>query len=312
MQCPRFDNCRPLELLWSAHVTKLVNGMPKVIHQTWKDDNIPDAWKLSQNQWRILHPTWTYVFWTDSDIKAYIHHMHKDAWDALFEKLQYPIQRVDLFRYFVLHDFGGIYCDMDIVPVYPVDSYLEESQGTIFLVPSANTPSHFTNAFMMSTIAPSARRFWQQVIEHVGKFPLSWSEKAMMSIRHLHIMMSTGPMALTNVARNTLETVSVLPRLRWNPYDLAVAGDLESQDHKDAIVKIVGGSSWHAMDSKAISWLHIYKLPLIVLASLVIVYLLIRGQLFYKKARSLLRFIRRNKQLIEKVKTKTKFNEDGP
>ena len=32
------------------------NGIPKIIHQTWKDENVPEKWRKSPAEWRRLHP----------------------------------------------------------------------------------------------------------------------------------------------------------------------------------------------------------------------------------------------------------------
>jgi len=299
MQCPSFPNCKPLELLWNTKVEFLPNGLPKIIHQTWKTDTVPEHWASSKERWQTLHPTWLYVFWTDQDIDAYVR-LAKPTMYSTFRNLQWPIQRVDLFRYFVLHDFGGIYVDLDIRPVTSIDSYLETTFGDIFLVHSANTPSNFTNAFMMSTIRPNARRFWQSMMNHVKEWPKTWLEGTLASIRHLHIMMSTGPMALTSVANATNEAITVLPSSRWNPYDLAMAEDLSLQNAEGAIIQILPGSSWHAMDSKAISFLHIYKWPLILLASLYVIYKLIHEKILQQKVAALVRLLHRRKAIKHK------------
>ena len=40
-----------------------VCNIPKIIHQTWKDNNIPEKWKLSQTMWQKHHPDWQYILW---------------------------------------------------------------------------------------------------------------------------------------------------------------------------------------------------------------------------------------------------------
>ena len=47
--------------------------IPKTIHQTWKDENIPyDTFKKEWiESWTNLNPTWEYKLWTDTDIKNF-------------------------------------------------------------------------------------------------------------------------------------------------------------------------------------------------------------------------------------------------
>ncbi|KAE8878429.1 hypothetical protein PF005_g16629 [Phytophthora fragariae] len=45
-----------------------VSSIPRVIHQSWKSvDRIPTRFHPWMRSWRDLHPTWSYVFWTDED-----------------------------------------------------------------------------------------------------------------------------------------------------------------------------------------------------------------------------------------------------
>lgn len=287
LQCPAIE-CKPLQRLLAEKPGRLPNGVPMVIHQTWKDDQVPDHWLASKEAWTSLHPDWLYLLWTDADIKAYIQGLRPQAW-ALFERMEYPIQRVDLWRYFVLHDFGGVYSDLDIMPVKSITEPLGATLGSVFLVNSANTTSHYTNALMASAVDAASRAFWASVVDRVATFPRNWTERLASSVRHLHVIMSTGPMALTGAATHGSVPFTVLPRPLWNPYDLSLAGDLQAQERPEALVKILQGSSWHAADSSIVSFAHVFKVPLLVLVGLCVMYYVIGAQLLARRFKALIR-----------------------
>ena len=46
--------------------------IPRIIHQTWKDDAPPARFASFQAAWRRLHPQWTYRFWTDATARAFV------------------------------------------------------------------------------------------------------------------------------------------------------------------------------------------------------------------------------------------------
>jgi mannosyltransferase OCH1-like enzyme len=191
-----------------------------------------------------------------------------------------------------LYQFGGLYVDLDIMPVKNVSKDLSITQGHIYLVRSANTPQNFTNAIMASDTSESARRFWTSMFEHVNGFPNTISEIACSTIRHLEIMMSTGPLALTEVSQTSKEVVTVLPSQLWNPYDLEVAGSMEHQTNQDSLVKILKGSSWHNFDSSIISFVHVHKKWLIAFALLLSLLYIVNSELLYDK----FEFLRRQKK----------------
>jgi mannosyltransferase OCH1-like enzyme len=211
---------------------------------------------------------------------------------STFEALQWPIQRVDLWRYFVLHDFGGIYCDLDIMPVKSIEEALQDLPGDVFLVKSANEKSTFTNALMISALNERSKAFWASMIAYVTKWtsegPSTSKDKLMQLSRHMEIMISTGPLALTRVIEDSKYAITVLPQSRWNAYDLTHAGLLEDQQDTEALFKILEGSSWHSTDSSILSFLHMYKKHILVLLILVGLYYVIASQIIRQKFYSLL------------------------
>lgn len=106
--------------------------IPKIIHQTYKNDSIPEVWQGPQQGCLDLHPDYEYKLWTDKKSREFIAaeyaHVrqtfttcrltdaHRYPWFLeTFDGYPYPIQRADAIRYFVLHHFGGIYIDLDDV-----------------------------------------------------------------------------------------------------------------------------------------------------------------------------------------------------
>jgi mannosyltransferase OCH1-like enzyme len=41
--------------------------VPKLIHQTWKDKNVPEKWREAQQSCIDAHPGYTYKLWTDKE-----------------------------------------------------------------------------------------------------------------------------------------------------------------------------------------------------------------------------------------------------
>lgn len=88
--------------------------IPKIIHQTWKNKNIPDKWKTYHQSWKdnFPEPEYKHILWTDNDNRNLI----KKNYDWFLETYDnYPknIQRADAVRYFILYHYGGIYADLD-------------------------------------------------------------------------------------------------------------------------------------------------------------------------------------------------------
>lgn len=97
--------------------------IPKLIHQTYRDYELPEIYALCAQQMRALHPDYTYKFWTDDEMYAFMHTEFPTYWSK-FSALPRVIMQVDMFRYFLLYKYGGIYADLDYYMLRPLDGML--------------------------------------------------------------------------------------------------------------------------------------------------------------------------------------------
>lgn len=221
-------------------------SIPRIIHQTWKDENIPERWRASPAAWQRLHPGWTYILWTDAGIRRYV----AERWPqllAMHDAFPHGIQRADMIRYLVLYDYGGVYSDLDLYPTTSIEPYIDKCTSA-YVVFSANT-NCFTNALMVSQ---ARNPMWLEVVAAVqarAQNPPWWAWG-----KHLHVMSTTGPLMLTDVLRATASTYAVLPQTLFNPYSVDALPDAVSDR---TVIHTLPGSSWHAWDSSLYN--HVFK-----------------------------------------------------
>ncbi|KAA6427283.1 MAG: MIPC synthase [Trebouxia sp. A1-2] len=68
--------------------------VPKIIHQTWKDSNVPQKWQAARQSCIDLHPDYEYKLWTDVSADAFIQG-HYPELARTYMKYPYVIQRAD-------------------------------------------------------------------------------------------------------------------------------------------------------------------------------------------------------------------------
>ena len=82
-------------------------SVPKFIHQSWPSDQTPppnvQAWSES---WRIHHPTWEWVLWTEEDNQRLVD-MHFPWFKDAYTQLNTPESRVEVAKYLYMYVFGG-------------------------------------------------------------------------------------------------------------------------------------------------------------------------------------------------------------
>lgn len=129
--------------------------IPAILHQTWKDENIPEKFQAYAQSWRDHNPDWDYMLWTDEDNRELIEQYYPQYLD-MYDAFPSKIQRVDAARYFILHRFGGVYADLDFECLRPFDEVISNAQCVFGQEPEAHardvyrTSAVLSNALMAS------------------------------------------------------------------------------------------------------------------------------------------------------------------
>ena len=176
-----------------------MSNIPKIFHFIWIDKTdegnqipaVPMENLACLRQWRHHHPDWRFVLWNGHSIRTLI----KDRYPFFlpyYDNYRHWICRVDAAKYFILNAYGGVYLDLDIERVRPIDSLLERCQGFNFVLskePQINCERAYknimnyvpSNAFLCSVpFYPGLAQIVQLLIDHV-------------SMEERHILLATGP-----------------------------------------------------------------------------------------------------------------------
>lgn len=205
--------------------------IPKIIHQVYRTENIPERWKENQESCTRLHPDYEYMLWTDEKAYEFIKE-HYSWFLKTFEHYQFPMQRFNAMKYFALYHFGGVYIDLDDQCLRKVDPLLNSAA----FVRKA-TPMGISNDIIGARVK---HPFFLKLINSLQRYNKNWY------IPYLTILSSTGPLFVSIVwkrykifsSEDVMEN-NVVRILR--PRDYTV--------HKDAYFAITRGATWHEDDA---------------------------------------------------------------
>ena len=181
------------------------------------------------------------MLWTDAGSREFIAEHYPWFLDT-FDNYTYPIQRADAIRYFVLYHFGGVYIDLDIGCIRPVDPLL------IYPVILPKTiPVGVSNDLMF---AEQHHPLLEQTIHNLVNFDHSWV------LNYPTVMFSTGPMFLsaqyglyTAAHPNTaFQDIRILPKALYGK-------NAKEDEAPHSFFSHFYGSSWHADDAAFIGFL---------------------------------------------------------
>lgn len=233
--------------------------IPKIIHQTWKTDIVPDHWKSSQIAWLSFvekDSDWQYVLWTDEMNRELVVE-HYTWFLEIYDNFPHNIQRADTVRYLILNKYGGIYCDLDIEPKQSFLKLFELYKDEEVVIAKSATAAYLkfqplTNSFMMSV--PDAL-FWKYVFQELTD-PYDdknrrWKKFLARMSRHFSIIFSTGP-GVVNAAWKRYRNHPNTRALKPIPMEFTQPiqeWEIRPSDTEDSYVRLLANGSWHQSDS---------------------------------------------------------------
>ncbi|KAG6854829.1 hypothetical protein C0991_012019 [Blastosporella zonata] len=229
------------ETRWNATEHDQVERIPRILHQTWKTDVLPARWKGISEDCRKMMPDYEYILWTDASSRQFIAD-HYPWFLENFDGYTYPIQRADAIRYFVLHHYGGIYLDLDIGCLRPIDPLLVYP-----IILPKTIPVGVSNDLIF---AAKGHPFMEQTIHNLVTFDHSWI------LNYPTVMFSTGPMFLSaqyglytsSHPTSALQDVRILPKSLYGK-------NAKEGEAPHSFFSHFYGSSWHADDAAFIGFL---------------------------------------------------------
>ena len=197
------------------------------------------------------------MLWTDASSRQFIIE-HYPWFLETFDNYRYPIQRADAIRYFVLYHYGGVYIDLDVGCVRPMDPLL------VYPVILPKTiPVGVSNDLMF---AEKGHPFLKQTIENLRSFDHSWL------LNYPTVMFSTGPMFLSAqyalyLRKNrdlAVSQVRILPQTLYGK-------NADEGQAAHSFFSHFYGSSWHSDDAAFVAFLSTWGKTMMWLGLLILI-----------------------------------------
>ena len=236
--------------------------VPKIFHQTWKSRVLPPHSAELTAKWRALHPDWTYKLWTDRDCLDFVCAVYPE-FERIYRNFPHDIQRFDAVRYLILHTYGGVYLDLDMLPLKSLD-FLEGCTDFVMAKEPAEAAAIHgrdfivSNAFMAS---PPQHRFLPHLVQDMASHKSSFKDKNNL------ILDTTGPFFMSRVYKKRSDGVRLLNPAYFMPHSYkSVDACVTLQDsttfykgaHDAYAVHMFEGSWWR---SQAVRPLYSQQLP---------------------------------------------------
>jgi len=171
--------------------------VPKIIHQQWKNEDVPEKFMKWRQRWLEMYPEpeYTHMLWTDKNGRELIKE-HYPWFLKTYDGYEHNINRADAVRYFVLHHHGGIYADLDYEPQSNFYEFMPPNQ--VAMVESPYYWNERTQNCLMSS--PKHDPFWVDLFAVL-----------MRNADKEEVLEATGPILLDQAMEYSVHPTYVLP-----------------------------------------------------------------------------------------------------
>ena len=185
--------------------------IPKIIHQTWIDENIPAKNRFCVQSWKRLNPDYEYKFWTNEILIRFVEKEYPHYLNLLW-KFKLGIQLADFFRLLILYHYGGIYVDIDFECLKPINTWeLDDSKINFAYEPKEHRLDSYS--IICNALICSPKRL-ESLIELID------SGEPIIDENPYEVMNSYGPWRCTNFYVENLnfrDNVNIIPTDLYYP-----------------------------------------------------------------------------------------------
>lgn len=188
--------------------------IPKIIFQTWKTHKLDPQLKKMSDTWKKYNPDFEYIFYNDHKCFKFINENYPQYID-FYENLS-AVEKSDIFRYLILHKYGGIYADIDTECFKSMSSLIELFPSSLITGYEYNNPIQYLQWFIA---CPKGHETMIELVEEAKKrykykFFISFFKE-----KNKIIYWLTGPELYTHVIQKTSHSVSILQKGRLGSFD---------------------------------------------------------------------------------------------
>ena len=136
----------------------------RLIHQSWKNEEIPVNHIKHFNSWNHFHPNALHILWTDEDNELFVKIKYPHLLDV-YNSLVLVIQKCDMVRLLYLHMYGGVYADLDYEAHQNIFEHIPIDFDILIVESPALINETMQNSLMVSRYPKHA--YWMRCVESI-------------------------------------------------------------------------------------------------------------------------------------------------
>jgi mannosyltransferase OCH1-like enzyme len=189
--------------------------IPRITHQIWLQgwDELPEKFHENVRLLRTKNPDYRHMTWDEKSLRAECAKIGPEV-AAKFDSFPHLVQKVDLGRFVVLYNYGGVSVDTDMKSLRSIGSTPHLDSADCMISGGAfplNIVGHTNNALI---ITKPKNPFIEDMISTITEAKID--EKSFLT-KELYINATTGPQAVQTVVEKHRENIVFLDNKFYEP-----------------------------------------------------------------------------------------------
>lgn len=178
--------------------------IPKIIHTSFKTyESIPKEYNEVFKSWKVTNPDWEVKFYSYKDNDIIVKNNFPWLYDT-YKNFYFDEQRLDMAKACYLYLYGGLYVDINYLPLANIDPLFYKSNAELYF--AYNNDSN-ENTIVTSFIASKPKSsFWLTYLKNI-----IGDKGYIFSTKYGIINSTTGSQKITNLVNGYNGTVGKLP-----------------------------------------------------------------------------------------------------
>lgn len=126
--------------------------IPKNILQTYEleYEKLPSHILDCTKQWSVLNPGWNYIYMDSKQREDFVLKYFGEKWLSLFKKCPLGIMKANIWMYMSLYIYGGVYSDIDLLPLVEIDQWIKNEYDLILFSDELEKNDICVNIFIVA------------------------------------------------------------------------------------------------------------------------------------------------------------------
>lgn len=189
----------------------------KILHVTWKDENLSEKQLFILNRWVTLNKGIKIKYYTDEKNDKFIDE-HFPFYRDVIDKFDRVVMKLDFIRLLYVYLYGGIYADMDVLPLKSIFPLLDLNDVVICEESRENAKNFNTDRILSNSVIvakPRSNFIKELILDIVSNI----DSPKINSNDSDDVLNMTGPLFFNRVYKSykNKNEVTILDNLYFNP-----------------------------------------------------------------------------------------------